>query len=233
MGTLQAYMDRRKKEGKKNKTVNGALAKVRRVLNLSARLWRDEHGLTRLESTPLIQFLQLHGARRPYPLGWEKQHRLFKALPDCLSRICLFKVSTVCRDGEVCSLQWDWEIDAPELGTSVFLIPGEKVKNREGRLVVLNRVAKSVIECVRGQHPERVFTYYGRPVHSFNSNGWKLVRRKLGMHTGTRLETRLRSPPTCGRRAIGNPENTAWPQERRYHHPLLRAGAHRDGKLGV
>ncbi|HAN68404.1 MAG TPA: integrase, partial [Halieaceae bacterium] len=57
----------------------------------------------------------------------------------------------------------DWEIDVPELGTSVFLIPGEKVKNREDRLVVLNRVAKSVIEGVRGQHPERVFTYYGRP----------------------------------------------------------------------
>lgn len=38
MGTLQAYVDRRKKEGKKNKTVNGALATVRRVLNLSARL---------------------------------------------------------------------------------------------------------------------------------------------------------------------------------------------------
>jgi integrase len=95
--------------------------------------------------------------------------------------MCLFKVSTGCRDAEVCSLQWDWEIDVPELGTSVFLIPGEKVKNREGRLVVLNRVAKSVIECVRGQHPERVFTYCGRPVHSFNNSSWKSVRRKLGM----------------------------------------------------
>ena len=115
MGTLQAYMDRRKQQGKKNKTVNGALATVRRVLNLSARLWRDEHGLTWLESEPLIQLLPLHDARRPYPLSWEEQHRLFKALPDHLSRMCLFKVNTGCRDGEVCSLRWDWEFDVPEL----------------------------------------------------------------------------------------------------------------------
>ena len=48
-------------------------------------------------------------------------------------------------------------------------------------MVVLNRVAKSVIEGVRGQHPQRVFTYCGRPVHSINSNRWKSVRRKLDM----------------------------------------------------
>lgn len=47
--------------------------------------------------------------------------------------------------------------------------------------MVLNRVAKSVIDGVRGQHPQRVFTYYGRPVHSINNNGWKSVRRKLDL----------------------------------------------------
>lgn len=53
---------------------------ARRVLNLSAQLWRDEHGLTWLESAPLIQLLPLHDARRPYPLSWKKQHRLLNAL---------------------------------------------------------------------------------------------------------------------------------------------------------
>ena len=38
----------------------------------------------------------------------------------------------------------------PELNTSIFLIPGEHVKNGEERLVVLNRVAQSVIEALRG-----------------------------------------------------------------------------------
>jgi hypothetical protein len=33
----------------------------------------------------------------------------------------------------------------PELETSVFVIPGTRVKNGDERLVVLNRVARSVI----------------------------------------------------------------------------------------
>jgi hypothetical protein len=38
----------------------------------------------------------------------------------------------------------------PELDTSVFVIPGFAHKNGEDRLVVLNRIAKSVIEEQRG-----------------------------------------------------------------------------------
>ena len=41
----------------------------------------------------------------------------------------------------------------PALDTSVFIIPGERVKNGDERLVVLNRVAKSVVESQRGKHP--------------------------------------------------------------------------------
>jgi integrase len=61
-------------------------------------------------------------------------------------------VNTGCREQEVCSLRWEWEIDVPELETSVFLIPEERVKNGEERLVVLNKVAKSIVESVRGQN---------------------------------------------------------------------------------
>ncbi len=43
--------------------------------------------------------------------------------------------------------------------SSVFIIPGQRVKNGEERLVVLNHIARSVIESARGQHPEYVFVY--------------------------------------------------------------------------
>lgn len=181
MGTLQPFIAASKQEGRKNKSINLALSVVRRILNLSARLWRDESGLTWLETAPLIQLLPLTDARKPYPLSWDEQQRLFQALPDHLSRMCLFKVNTGCRDGEVCRLRWDWEIQVPELGTSVFLIPGELVKNREDRLVVLNRVALSVVESVRAVHQEYVFTYKGKPVGSINSSAWKRTRRKLNL----------------------------------------------------
>jgi len=52
----------------------------------------------------------------------------------------------------------------PELETSVFVIPRTFVKNGLDRYVVLNRIAKSVIEGWRGEHVEFVFTRAGRPI---------------------------------------------------------------------
>ncbi len=67
--------------------------------------------------------------------------------------MALFKVNTGCRDREVCSLKWDDEVKVPELDTSVFIIPGDRVKNAQDRLVVLNRIARSIVQAQRGQHP--------------------------------------------------------------------------------
>jgi integrase len=71
--------------------------------------------------------------------------------------MALYKANTGCRQEEVCSLRWEWEKQMPEFGRSVFVVPGEKVKNTEERLVVLNRIARSVIEEARGMHPVYVF----------------------------------------------------------------------------
>ena len=164
LGTLQAFIEARRTRGIKTKSINLALSVVRRILNLAARLWRDENGLTWLETAPLIQMLPVTDARKPYPLSWAEQRKLFNAMPGHLARMCLFKVNTGCREQEVCQLRWEWEVNVTELATSVFLIPSELVKNNEERLVVLNRVARSVIDEVRGDHPEFVFTYRGNPV---------------------------------------------------------------------
>lgn len=152
---------------------------VRRILNLAARLWRDDNGMTWLDTPPLIQMLPVTDARPPYPLSWEEQRTLFRALPDHLARMALFKVNTGCREQEVCQLRWDWEVEVPQLETLVFIVPGAVVKNREDRLVVLNRVAASVIEQVRGNHPKHVFTYKGKPVQTINNSGWKTARKKV------------------------------------------------------
>jgi integrase len=86
----------------------------------------------------------------------------FLELPDYLARMFLFESNSGTREEEVCGLRWDWEVQVPELETSVFIIPGDKVKNTEERLVVLNRIARSVIDTVRGVHPEYVFVYCRR-----------------------------------------------------------------------
>ncbi len=92
-------------------------------------------------------------------MSWDEQTRLFAALPEHLRMMCFFAVNTGLRNREVCGLRWDDEIEIPELETSVFIVPKERVKNREDRLVMLNRVAKAVVERLRGDHPVWVFTY--------------------------------------------------------------------------
>jgi hypothetical protein len=57
---------------------------------------------------------------------------------------------TGCRDQGICQLRWEWEVPVPGLSTSVFLIPGRMTKNGDNRLVVLNRIATSVVESCRG-----------------------------------------------------------------------------------
>jgi len=124
--------------------------------------------------------------------------------------MALFKVNTGTRDGEVCGLRWEWEVPVPELGTSVFLIPKQHVKNREERLVVLNEVARSVIDACRGVHPEFVFTYKGKPIETMNNNGWQKARERAAgcfeqefgqsAHPGFRRVRVHDLKHTCGRR---------------------------------
>jgi len=90
--------------------------------------------------------------------------------------MALFKVNTGTREQEVCQLRWEWEVNVPELGTSLFLIPSKIVKNKEDRLVVLNQVAKSVIDSQRGKHAIRVFTYRGQPIRGIYNSAWKRAR---------------------------------------------------------
>jgi integrase len=181
VGSLRRFVEARRKAGIKTTSINLALGVVRHILNVAASEWIDESGLTWLDRPPKIKMLPVTDARKPYPLSWEEQTQLFKELPDHLARMALFKVNTGCREQEVCELRWEWEIEVPELGTSVFLIPEEKVKNGEERLVVLNSVAKSVIEDLRGQHSEYVFIYSGRRQKKMNNTGWQHARARAGL----------------------------------------------------
>ena len=175
-GTLAPYVEACKSKELKKKTINNGLEVVRRILNLAARKWRDENGLTWLETPPLLTMQDVDDARHPYPLNWDEQWELVRALPDHLASMALFKVNTGTREQEVCQLRWEWEIDVPELDTAVFLIPADIVKNKEDRLIVLNKVARSVIDAQRGKHPTRVFTYRGRPLAGMYNTAWKRGR---------------------------------------------------------
>ena len=178
MGVLQTFIEGRKQEGVSFRTINHGLKIVRRILNLAANEWLDEFGLSWLLSAPKIRLLAEPDLRRPHPLGWEEQERFFEVLPLHLKQMALFAVNTGCRDSEICTLRWEWEVKVPGMkDTSVFIIPGEQVKNREDRLIVLNHVAKSIIEERRGKHFIYVFTYKEQPITRMTNTGWKKARR--------------------------------------------------------
>jgi len=191
------------------RTINIALERVIRVLNLCARKWRDEARRPWLDTVPMITRLDTRKTtRKPHPLSWEEQSLLFAELPDHLRRMALYKVNSGCREQEVVKLRWDWEIPVPELETSVFLIPadfggrheGTGVKNGDERLVVLNTVAKSVIEGQRRLHPVWVFPYgqpdgngNPTPVHRMNDSAWRKARARAAKRY---QEKYLRPAPT-------------------------------------
>jgi integrase len=192
MGSLQAFIAKRRAKSVKSRTINNSLGLVRHILNLAASEWRDERGLTWLDLAPKIKLLPVRDGRAPYPLSRHEQAMLFEELPEHLARMALFKVNTGCRDGEVCGLKWDDEVTVSELGTSVFIIPGDRVKNGQDRLVVLNRIARLVVETQRGKHPEYVFAYVPTrrnalederpedsaavPMLHMNNSAWKSAR---------------------------------------------------------
>jgi len=182
MAQLKDFITQSKKLGNKNRTINYSLQAVRRVLNLAHREWIDMQGLSWLASAPKIKLLPNDDKREPYPLSWEEQNKLFAMLPEHLRHMALFKVNTGCRSTEVCLLRWDWEIKVPEIpGGSVFLIPNRIVKNNEGRLVILNEDARQAVEAQRGEHPDYVFAYRGKPLKSMLNDGWISACEKIGL----------------------------------------------------
>jgi integrase len=176
--TLQPYIRARLRGGISPGTINRDLAVVRRILNLAARLWRDEADRPWLTTAPLIQMQQHPDKREPYPLSIDEERLLFSELNGHLASMALFKVNTGLREQEVVNLSWQWEVQVPELDSSIFVVPRRFVKNGLDRYVVLNRIARSVIESCRRKHPERVFTRNGRPITKIYNSGWKGARRR-------------------------------------------------------
>lgn len=198
-GTLERFVNARLKDGRAPGTINRTLRTVHNVLRHAAK-WRDSNNLTWLEVAPQITQLNDSGKRKPHPLDWDEQELLFSKLPDHLRAMALYGTNTGCREQEIVQLRWQWEWDVPDLQTSLFIVPGDYTKNGEDKVVILNRVARAIVEAQRGKHPQRVFTYEvhereatpeGKPIkkgkivgthyeptaHIYNT-AWKTARRK-------------------------------------------------------
>ncbi|MFP5305410.1 MAG: tyrosine-type recombinase/integrase, partial [Gammaproteobacteria bacterium] len=106
-----------------------------------------------------------------------------------------FAVNTGCREQEICQLRWEWEVQLPEIGTAVFIVPESVAKNGRERVIVLNNFARAAVERSRGKHDEFVFThrvsvhhdpkdrrspivgYENKPLTKIYNSAWKRARR--------------------------------------------------------
>ncbi len=181
MGALQPWLVARRRKGVSSGTINHGLQIVRRILNLAAGEWMDDQGLTWIHAPPKIKLLATVDKRKPFPLSWDEQDRLFAKLPAHLADMAMFAVNTGCRQGEICRLRWEWEVQVPALETSIFIVPGTDVKNGEERLIVMNAIARRVVAAQRGKHDTHVFSYKAKPIRAMLNTGWKKARDQVGM----------------------------------------------------
>jgi|FLOH01.1.fsa_nt_gi integrase len=173
-------------KGRKASTVNSYLKLVGQILSNCLK-WEDAgvswlskpHNI-RLESTKRNPIPAMN-MKPGYILSWEEQDKLFANLPSHLKDAALYAVNTGAREGEVSNLRWSWEGNFPDLGVKAFRIPGEFHKNGKPKLVVLNSIAREIIEKKRGEHPEFVFTYKGSKIRKFNASAWRKNRARMGM----------------------------------------------------
>ncbi|MDQ1240704.1 MAG: hypothetical protein QG577_2890, partial [Thermodesulfobacteriota bacterium] len=182
MNTLQPFVNKRRSDGVKSRTINYSLQVLRRILNLACYEWLDEHNLSWLDKAPRIKLIPQTDRRESNPLTPVEERKLLDALPEHLRIMARFTVNTGCRDQEVCGLKWSYEVEVPEIGRSVVIIPVPRVKDSDDKLLILNDTAWSIVQAQRGKHEEWVFTYEGRRLGRLGVSSWYRALRRAGLN---------------------------------------------------
>lgn len=165
------------------RTINISLELVRRVLRLATHYWRDESGLSWLETCPIIPF-EKGEKSKPYPLSWSEQELFFDMLPGLKRKAAIVAVNTGLRDYTLANLKWSWEVYSDILKETIFEIPAEYLKNGKPMTLILNRSARREVESLRGLHPEFVFVTNKR----ITDKAWHRAWREAGLPVGEKYK---------------------------------------------
>jgi integrase len=155
---VRAYITRRLNEGASNATVNRELAALKRAFNLAAKGKRISR-----DNVPDIPMLEENNTRTGF-FEHEEFLTLRDALPEHLKGFVTFGYKTGCRFGEICGLKWG-AVDRKE---GIIRLEGAETKNKEGRLIPLDREVQDII-C------ERAFNRHLGCDYVFHMNGHCIV----------------------------------------------------------
>jgi integrase len=98
-------------------------------------------------------------------------------LPPYHRDIVIFALATGLRQSNVVELTWS-QVD---LNRGTAWVYGDKVKGKEDIHVSLSDIASTVLRRQLGKHPERVFTYRGRPIAWVNTRVWRRALKQASI----------------------------------------------------
>lgn len=159
----------RLKEGSKG-TCNRYLALVRAILIRSRDEWEW------VDKVPKVRLFKESNSRER-SLTPDEAKVLLGELPEHMRELVLFSLATGLRQSNVLKLEW------PQVNLELrhAWVQGTQSKNRRPISVPLNDVALEVLKRQVGKHPQRVFTFRGRPINSANTKAWQAARKRAGI----------------------------------------------------
>jgi integrase len=157
------------KEASKS-TVNRYLALVRSILRRARDEWEwvDHIPKVRLFKEPKgrVRYLEQHEAEN-----------LILQLPVHQRDVVIFALATGLRQGNVVKLRWA----NVRMETRHLEFKASEIKNGVDLGIPLNETAMAILRRNIGSHPERVFTFRGRPFKNANTRAWRQALDRAGI----------------------------------------------------
>lgn len=151
-------------------TANRHLALVRAILRRAAIDWEW------INRPPKVRLFR-EARRRIRWITPEQAQKLLGELPEHQRDVVLFALATGLRQANVIKLEWS-QVD---LGRNVAWIHADQAKGRKDIHVSLSSIAVAVLRRQVGKHPERVFTFQGKPIAWANTRAWRNALKRAGI----------------------------------------------------
>ena len=151
-------------------TINRYLALLRSILIRARDEWEW------IEKVPKIKLFK-ETFSRERALTFDEAKRLLSELSDHQRETVLFALATGLRQSNVLELEWS----QVNLELRHAWIRGTQSKNKRPISVPLNEIAISVLRRQIGKHPERVFTFRGKPIKWANTLPWRKALQRAGI----------------------------------------------------
>lgn len=169
LDVIDGIKSARLKAGSKS-TCNRYLALVRAILRRARDEWEW------VDKVPKVRLFKESNSRER-SLTPEQAKRLLAELPEHQRDMVLFSLATGLRRSNVHQLEWR----QVNLESRHAWIDGWQSKNRRPISVPLNDAALTVIRRQVGKHPERVFTFRGKPIDSVSWKSWSAALKRAGI----------------------------------------------------